>query len=397
MGDGQEPARKEKRVGYDPRLLWDVDTDRLQEGRTWWWWWWIFFIKDPEHPTRTRQAMILHSTKNSDTVRVRDHTWRRKYRLRRKTRDPPGGGGTERVLEFHGMSAAWFFDGRKMYDPLLLEDLEYDVVERPDGSGALHARGRQDLDMSGDGEHYTVGIADGPGHTQMEFRMGPWNPWLSEHRFARSQFTKKWSYDILKIHAMKMEGTLKKAGARDEPIEGTAYFQKVRVNAPQVPWYWVVLHAENGMYIDYFQPNIGAQMWRRTTRQRSVFDRWWWGEYKLSSSLDIYDPETGVQHRIKKFRLRHHYPPGSDMPVFVVDGQGPTAKAHMELSTYSRAYWSFAQKHLGGLLTSRLFYNEYPAELTAFAFEDLRTGRKVGREQLGFVAANCEQTWGKLY
>jgi hypothetical protein len=69
----------------------------------------------------------------------------------------------------------------------------------------------------------------------------------------------------------------------------------------------------------------------------------------------------------------------------------------MEIATYSRATWSFAQKHLGGLVTSRLYYNEYPAKLTKFEFEDLRTGRRVTRQDLGFVAANCEQTWGKLY
>jgi len=392
---GAAPPRKVKRTGYDPRLMWDVDTDDIHEGRTWWWWWWIFFFNDPAHPGRTRQAMILHSTKNSDTVRVLDRTWRRRFRLRRAER--PAGAGTDRVLEFHGMSAAWYFDGDTMRDPFLLQDLEYEVAERPDGSGYLRAHGRPDLEMAGDGERYAVGVADDTGDTRLEFRMRPWSPWLSEHRFARSQFTRAWGYDILKIHAMQMEGTLERKGAAPEPIEGTAYFQKVRVNAPSVPWYWGVLHAENGMYIDYFQPNVGPQMWRRTARQRSPVDRWWWGELKLRSSLDIYDPTTGVNHTIRRFRLRHRYLRGSDHPVFTVEGTGPTARARMELSTYSRAYWSFAQKHLGGLLTSRLFYNEYPAVLTAFEFEDLTTGRKVTRQELGFVAANCEQTWGKLY
>jgi hypothetical protein len=394
--DGELPARKEKRVGYDPRLMWDIDTHHIQEGRTWWWWWWIFFIKDPEHPTRTRQAMILHSTKNADTVRVLDHTWRRKYRLGRSEREGQGA-GVDRVLKFHGMSAAWFFDGKEMHDPFLLKDLEFEVVEHPDGTGRLHADGRDDLDMSGGRDRYAVGIADDEGTTRMEFRMTPWSPWLSEHRFARSNFTKKWGYDILKIHAMRMEGSIVSPGGATEPIEGTAYFQKVRVNAPSVPWYWLVLHAENGMYIDYFQPNVGPQMWRRTAKQRSLVDRWWWGEYRLSSSLDIHDPETQKTHSIKKYRLRHTYAKGSDLPVFTIDGVGPTARAHLELTTYSRAYWSFAQKHLAGLITSRLYYNEYPAELTAFEFEDLETGRKLTREDLGFVAANCEQTWGKLY
>ena len=366
------------------------------EGRTWWWWWWLFYIPDPRNPGRTRQVMILHSTKNSDIVRVMDHVWRRQYRVRREER-AGNGGSTEKVLKMHGMSAAWYYDGKEMFDPFLLKDLEMESVTHPDGSGTLTPLGRPDLVMSGDGKTYTVGVANDAADIRMQFKMSQWSPWLSEHRFAKSDFTKKWGYDILKVHAMKMEGTIEGPGAEREEFNGSAYFQKVRVNAPSVPWYWLVLHAENGMYIDYFQPNIGPQMWRRTAKQRSIFDSWWWGERKLRSTMDIYDPATGVNHEFRGFKLRHSYPRGSDFPIFHVEAESATARARFDLATYSRAYWKFAQKHLGGLITSRLYYNEYPAELTSFEFEDLTTGRKLTRADLGFVAANCEQTWGKLY
>jgi len=257
--------------------------------------------------------------------------------------------------------------------------------------------GREDVYMRGDGTRYEVGVADTAGRTRVRFEMEPWSAWLSEHRYAKSNLWRHWGYDIMKIHAMKMRGRIESEGGGSEAIEGTAYFQKVRVNAPSTPWYWVVLHAENGLYLDYFQPNIGAQMWRRTQKQRSVFDRWSWLEIKLRNNLEVFDPGTETLHTLKELKLRHTYEKGSDYPVFTGVASGPTARVRLTLKTYARAFWRFEQKHLAGLVKSILYYNEYPAELTAFEFEDMRTHRRLSREDLGFVAANCEQTWGKLY
>jgi len=396
VATGVKPPRKINKTGYDPGLMWDLDTERIVEGRTWWWWWWIFFIKDPKHPGKTRQLMVLHSTKNADQVRVMDHTWVRAYKLSRSSVPPTAGAEPAKRLAFHGMSAAWWFDGERMVDPWLLKDLEFEV-DHYGGRGALTVKGREDIAIRGDGRNYTVLVADDEGNTRMKFEMEPWTDWLSEHRFARTNMLGSWGYDIMKILAMRMKGEITDASGAKEVVEGTAYFQKVRVNAPSTPWYWVVLHAENGLYMDYFKPNIGPQMWRRTAKQRSLVDRWWWAEKALRANVEIYDPGTGTFHRMKKFKLRHHYADGSEHPIFVGEASGPTARVRFTLETYSRAYWRFEQKHLGGLVKSILYYNEYPAELTAFEFEDLRSGRKLTRSDLGFVAANCEQTWGKLY
>jgi hypothetical protein len=340
--------------------------------------------------------MVLHSTKNSDKVKVMDHTWVRAYKLSKATEQPRGGGAPHERVKFHGMSAAWWFDGQQMHDPWLLKDLEFES-SYAGGLGSLTVKGRDDLYMRGDGRTYAVGVADDTGQTRMRFEMEPWSAWLSEHRYAKSNIWRHWGYDIMKIHAMKMKGTIEGPGGATEAVEGTAYFQKVRVNAPSTPWYWLVLHAENGLYLDYFQPNVGAQMWRRTARQRSVFDKWSFAEIKLRNNLEVFDPETQELHTIKKFRLRHTYEKGGKMPVFRASGEGPTARVALTLKTYSRAYWRFEQKHLAGLVKSILYYNEYPSELTDFSFEDLKTGRRLSRSDLGFVAANCEQTWGKLY
>src|SRR2546426_11398437 len=141
------------------------------------------------------------------------------------------------------------------------------------------------------------------------------------------------------------------------------------------------------MYVDYFQPNIGVQMWRRTVKQRSIVDRWSWGELKLRNNLEIYDPATNVLHTIKKFKLRHAYEGGAEHPTFRVEGEGPTARCRMVLKCYSRAYWRFEQKHLAGLVRSLPFFNEEPAGVTGVEVEGKATGRKESRAGLGVVAA----------
>ena len=107
--------------------IWVLKTDDMIPNLTWWWWWWIFFIKDPDNPGRTKQFMILWSTKYTDDIQVMDMKWKLKQL---PTLDDDG------VLKFNGMTAAWWYDGKKMYDPIVLEEMDFEV--RHDGeSGEL--------------------------------------------------------------------------------------------------------------------------------------------------------------------------------------------------------------------------------------------------------------------
>ena len=56
--------------------MWDLDLEGRIHNLTWWWWWWLFFLKDPANPGRTRQLMILWSTKDTDWIKVNDYLWR---------------------------------------------------------------------------------------------------------------------------------------------------------------------------------------------------------------------------------------------------------------------------------------------------------------------------------
>ena len=71
----------------------------------------------------------------------------------------------------------------------------------------------------------------------MEFSLTPWNEAMSTARHATATYAMEMGYDILRLHGCKVTGNLD-----DKAISGTAYFQKVCVQAPSVPWYWGMLH-----------------------------------------------------------------------------------------------------------------------------------------------------------
>ena len=56
---------------------------------------------------------------------------------------------------------------------------------------------------------------------------------MSTAREATATYLGSLGYDILRLHGTKVSGTID-----GEEVNGTAYFQKVCVQAPSVPWYW---------------------------------------------------------------------------------------------------------------------------------------------------------------
>ena len=91
--------------------IWKIFKKNAIKGRTWHWWWWLFFFKNPKRDEFPKQFMILWATRNSKKVRVNDFLWIPKIEQQ----------VSENNTRFDGMVAAWYFDGKKMYDSLILE------------------------------------------------------------------------------------------------------------------------------------------------------------------------------------------------------------------------------------------------------------------------------------
>ena len=103
--------------------VWNLNLSEKLPGLTWWWWWWIFFFDNPDDPEHPRQLMILWSTKNCDRIKVMDFDWERTGTIKRDM-DPMT---KENRMAFNGMTAVWYFDGKKMYDPFLLKESGFQV------------------------------------------------------------------------------------------------------------------------------------------------------------------------------------------------------------------------------------------------------------------------------
>jgi len=348
--------------------LWSLDTSTKVKGLTWWWWWWLFFIDNPANPDRPRQLMILWSTKNCKKVKIDDYSWKRKHGIENENNS----------MKFNGITAAWYFDGTKMHDPLLLD--EHELHCQWDGNeGKLQASTGIRL-FEGNEKEYKVKIEHNG--QKFDFKLLPWTKFQSEPHYSGRKYVGKLGYDILKIHGVRLEGKI-----GDEKVTGTAYFQKVMVNAPAVPWYWGLFHFEDGSYFDYFMPHVGLQCLRRSNSPKSAWDR---GHVFMARNAQFFHEPTGKHYLFKNARIRKLIENG--LPIFQLTAKenGISLKANM--AAYSRACWRFEQKALG--LKTKLFYNEYPTDLLEF---ELKDGSKIiTKKELGKSVGNTEHAWGTL-
>jgi hypothetical protein len=373
-------------------LMWDLNLSERIRNFTWWWWWWLLFIKDPGNPKRSRQLMILWSTKNVDKISVNDVLWERKLPITERAigaNEADAGWANGKQTRFDGMTAAWFFDGKKMHEPFVLEKNDFSV--RRDGSGdrgELMPASEHGLSLEGDPKGYRLRIRkDG---WDMDLSMTPWNDFLSKQRFKSAHYVGKYGYNILRIYGSKLSGSIVHDGANEE-ISGSAYFQKVMVNAPATPWYWGTFHVDDGSYIDYFNPHIGPPMRRKTDAPHSAWD---WGELGLSRHMQFYHAGEDRLYEMRKLKIRKEWS-ADGLPIFNVLGRSKDGNTELELrlAAYSRAYWRFEQKYLRWF-RSILYYNEYPVEVEKAVLRD--GSRKLDILGLGNITGNCEHTWGKL-
>jgi len=359
-------------------LMWDLDISERIRNFTWWWWWWLLFIKDPEEPKRSRQLMILWSTKDCQRIKVNDRWWERRFDISK----------TENETRFHGMTAAWYFDGNKMHEPFVLEDNSFAVRRSSADDGELVPESNNTYVFSGNPKQYKLHIKR-PGF-DMRFKMSPWNAFMDEQRYKKARYFGKYGYNGLRIYGQKLSGTIS-TDAGSEDITGTAYFQKIMVNAPAMPWYWGVFHTEDGSYIDYMMPHIGLQMGRSTEAPRSWRDG---NGLRLSNHMQFHVARENRTYFFKVKKFQKTWTP-EGLPVFTVQGRSKDGKARMDmtLESYSRAFWRFEQRYLRWF-NSVLYYNEYPVEVKKLEFRE--GGQKITLDDVGYITGNCEHTWGKL-
>jgi hypothetical protein len=395
------------------RLMWDLNTDNYIPNVTWWWWWWLFFIRNKNDPKHWKQLMILWSFKDTKKIKVMDHIWTPKGKITKK----------DNSLTFPGMVCAWFYDGKKMHDPYILEEKVFKSIWEPKdfskkiranivssgddtkkgksvtkiftsnnfdkvGSGQLAAIDEDNYIFSGTPERYNVKIMHG--NDKFNFIIEPMNRFMSEPEFTFRKYVGKFGYTIYRIKGMKLRGTMTVAGEH-EKLSGSAYFQKIKLNSPAVPWYWGIFHFQDGGHLHYMIPHIGLPMFRTKEKPRSRLD---WGEIRLSKTLDFFDAKNKMLYHFDKLDLKKDFTT-DDLPIFNITGIN-NAGQQLELSikSYARAYWRFEQKTT--IKTRIFFYNEYPANIIKFNIKSAEGKKLIDLKDVGECIGHCEHSWGKL-
>ena len=80
-------------------------------------------------------------------------------------------------------------------------------------------------------------------------------------------------------------------------VTGTAYFQKVCVQAPSVPWYWGVLHFSDGSYLDWFLPHLATTI---LSRDPKAWKRRDVTHVAVSQGGLFHDAQNGRSERFKR-------------------------------------------------------------------------------------------------
>ena len=362
----------------------------------------IVLVPDPSNPRRSRQLMTLWSTKETDAIRVSGHWWKPGSRMHK---DEHGG------FVIPGMVCAWWYDGERMHEPLAMRECRMAVVsdEHPLwpgdgeglGAGAVVPIDREDLSMgmspgnesmwmslSSDREAQALGAP-----SRFEATLTPWWGPPSELTYRNNEIALGMGYDILRVQGMRSRLSID-----GDEVEGTAYFQKVTVQAPSVPWFWGMLHFDDGSYLDWFLPHL-------TPLSTTKDDRPWRSRdttrVPLKAAGIFHDRVRGKTHEfdncevdLLQSQIGLLDGDGNLLPDFRVRVWNGDARVDLNIRAFSRARWTFDQPTRGGMV-SHLTYNEYPFEVVSISIED-QEGRRT-MEDYEWMHGNAEHSWGFLH
>ncbi len=306
----------------------------------WVWWFWLFFFENPLNPEKPRQATIIWSAKN-DVLNCNE--------IELGKRNPLKDDGS-----LQGAVTAWYFDGQKMHENILLNNVE--INQTP-----------MNLFTSFPNTSFCFknGLFEVTLNNAMKFEA-----LLEDGKEFTVPSIKKTKHLGLGYEMIEMKNLKLKAMVDGKVSEGTAMFQKVFLNAPPIPWYWGVFHFENGAFLSYFNPYILVNSVKKNV---SFYD----GK-KLHEFNDV---------SVKKIN--------GSLPKFYVKAKDNEKTIEFMVETYSKTVWKFRKKKFG-LIPLKFDYRQYPAILSSFKFKDLKSSLTFSEKDLGKGIGNAEHSTGIL-
>ena len=117
------------------------------------------------------------------------------------------------------------------------------------------------MGMADDGSHFWLrcrgddSAVENGAPRSFDLKITPWTEATSSAAYTNNVFGNDMGYDIIRLHASKCHGMID-----EQSVQGSAYFQKVTVQAPSVPWFWGILHFSEGTYLDWFIPHASLSI-----------------------------------------------------------------------------------------------------------------------------------------
>ncbi|MCK5346229.1 MAG: hypothetical protein KAR20_22620 [Candidatus Heimdallarchaeota archaeon] len=321
--------------------VFNIQNESMLHG-AWWWWFWLFFFNNPKNPAKPRQLMILWSTKNGNEIDCNN--------LKIKLCD------SHDRSKLHGAVASWYFDGEKMHHNFLLEQCDINVTDKElftDSStptSFVVNKGKNIVRIGNDFEF----IAEA-GNNNV-FAM----PNYRSHTYLGNK-----GYSLMRLNHLNLSGKV-----NNMPIHGSAYFQRVFINASTPSWYWGIFHFERDGILTYFNPNLFGK--------------------SIKKDVSFFDGRE--MHRFTDINVKKI---GKHLPTFSVSSENYNEKLKFTVNPYSHSSWTFRKKVLG-LIPNKLVYNEYPAVISDIELENNKTGKKIVLGDLGKSVGNAEHTTGFL-
>ena len=201
-------------------------------------------------------------------------------------------------------------------------------------------------------------------------------------------------YDIQRVHGMKA-----KLNIDGEEVEGSAYIQKVGVQAPSVPWFWGMLHFDDGSYLDWFMPHVSPSFTMKDDTPWSMRD--FFRSPNAGSGL-FHDASRNRTENFKRCTVELERQEGENalrdeqgnlLPRFKIKVWNGRTQVSIHVRATSRARWVFDQPTRAGFV-SHLTYNEYPLEIEKIAILDEKGLRSI--DDYEWIRGNAEHAWGIL-
>ncbi|MDP7311935.1 MAG: hypothetical protein QF831_00700 [Candidatus Thalassarchaeaceae archaeon] len=392
-----------ERFEGDFSSFWHLDTLPPLRRLSWWWWWWLVLIPDPERPGRSKQLMVLWSTRDCERIDVSGHDW---WGGGRTHTDEDGG------IVFPGMIASWWFDGNQVFEPLVLREARMASLPAShslwgdkdgEGGGAVIPLLKDDLSMglAADRSHFWLkltsddtAIEEGA-PSSFSLKMRPWNNEISALEYKHNVYVANMGYDILRIHGTKCSGVID-----GEEVEGTAYFQKVTVQAPSIPWFWGMLHFDDGSYLDWWLPHLSLSATAKNSDPWKLRD---FSRLPLTGAGMFKDSSRQRTEKFERCEVKLIQPKGKDaefdsdgnpLPQFHIRIWNGRTQIGLLVKAVGRAHWSFNQPTRAHM-TSHFTYNEYPLMVEKISILDEKGVRTL--DDWKWIHGNAEHSWGILH